>query len=176
MSSIEIRSATTEDAAAIAHVHYEALSPFHEFYAAFFAIHPRDSMPDATISALSNPSQIFLVGMDTSSGEVVGFIRYHLVHEDKEEEKSVSTVPPLFAPKKHMEELWARVCDREDEMEVCYINASKGKKHACKTHIPYSILGVLNSLLSRCQPSYGPSKPSTKGNWKEVTRHGRSQE
>ncbi|KAH8901137.1 acyl-CoA N-acyltransferase [Thozetella sp. PMI_491] len=135
MESIDIRPATVDDAASIAHVHYQALNTYHEFYAAFFAVHPRDSVPKSTASALQSLGQNFVVAVDTSSGEIVGFIRYHFVDAEKVEEKTVNTVPSLFAPKDHLKDLWAKFCDREDDMDVCYLNASRGKKHNYVKHL-----------------------------------------
>jgi hypothetical protein len=143
MASIEIRPATAADAQAIAEIHYRALDTgLHEFYAAFFANHPRDILPRSTASALDDSSQTFLIAVDRSSGEPMGFIRYLLVEEESKEKKPDETTeapgvdpppPPqsLFAPKEHLKEVWARFNAREDEMEACYMSAAKGQRHNC---------------------------------------------
>lgn len=143
MNSIKIRPARADDAVSIAQIHYQALGTFHEFYAAFFANHPRHILPKSTALALNNPSQIFLVAVDISSDEAVGFIRYYSVNETSGEEQNVKQVekieddpsiptPSLFAPKEHLKGLWARFNERDDDVEACYTNAAKKQKHICK--------------------------------------------
>lgn len=142
METIQIRPATVEDAYPISQVQNQALNRYHEFYAGFWTNHPRDVLPISTESALKNSKNTFFVAIDTATGNVVGFIRYHVVlPEDMEEEgdpapagsnQTQSTVSQLYAPKDHMKELWKKFCERDDEMDAVYMSAAKGRKHLCK--------------------------------------------
>lgn len=139
MSSINIRAATAADGAAISHIHYEALKTYHDFYAAFLALHPRELLPAATGRALENPQFTFLVAEE--GGEVVGFARYTVVGgkgQDEGDKKvegrggETASGPSLFAPKEHMKGLWERFNEREAEMDACYEKTTNGQRHYCK--------------------------------------------
>jgi hypothetical protein len=145
METIKIRDATADDAAKIADIHYNAINQrLHVFYDAFFARNPRDILPLSTAAALKDPAQIFLVAENTSSGEMMGFIRYYMEHDVVEEGKPTTSVgeavdnqtnpvPSLFAPKEHLKALWTRFSAREDEIDTCYMDEAKGQKHICKS-------------------------------------------
>ena len=139
MEAIEIRESTVEDLSAITRIHYAALSEqSHEFYGEFFALEPREVLVQSTTKGLSQPDQKFLVASDKSSGEMVGYIRYFIepaktteVPEEAEnhENEPSQPGPALFLSKEHFKELWERFCQREDEMEACYVDAAKGQRH-----------------------------------------------
>jgi ribosomal protein S18 acetylase RimI-like enzyme len=142
MGQIELRPATAGDADAIARIHYYALEEFQEIYIAFWVNHPRDILPESTRKALQDPSQTFLVAADAASGEVLGFVRYYIAEEAGGEVKDVQAVgnsdeqgaqslKALFAPKKHLKELWERFNERDDEMDACQENTLKGCRHIC---------------------------------------------
>ena len=140
-----------EDANDIARVHYAALDRFNDFYAAFFQIHPRDSLPQVEVAALANPENHFLVAVDADADEIVGFIRWNIVaaktSDMAEAEDPASrggqgetAAPPptfpagLFDPKPHLKDLWDEFCNpRGDEMDECYEKAAKGERHLCKS-------------------------------------------
>lgn len=145
MGPIEIRPAMPEDAVSIAEIHYKAIDKYHVFYAGFLATHPRDIIPKSTESALQNPKNIFLVAVDTTTGQTMGFIRYQIVLEPLEAKQPPPEQPlaqsnqahlsqsvvSLHAPKDHLKDLWKKFNEREDEMEACYQSAAKGEKHFC---------------------------------------------
>ncbi len=155
MEAIEIRESTVEDLNAITRIHYAALSEqSHEFYGEFFALEPREILVKSTTKALNQPDQKFLVASDKSSGEMVGFIRYFIepakttevpVAENHENEPSHSE-PPLFASKEHVKELWERFCQREDEMEACYVDAAKGQRHTCEC----GVVAITSARAVKC--------------------------
>ncbi|KAM5345190.1 hypothetical protein ACJ41O_011052 [Fusarium nematophilum] len=121
-----IRPATVSDCAAISHVHYEALNPYHVFYAAFFRKHPRDLTPIATLNALNDPSVYFLVAED--AGEVVGFIRYK-VNGGFEDDTAQAPPPSVWQVKEHMKQLWETFNERLPEMDALKEKTVNGQKH-----------------------------------------------
>ncbi|KAH8890332.1 acyl-CoA N-acyltransferase [Thozetella sp. PMI_491] len=135
MEAIQIRPATLDDAAAIADVHIKALDAWNDFYAAFYVLSPRESMPKATVLAMNNPSQNFVVAVDSSSGEVVGFVRYHVEDPDIKDKPSTSGLAALFTPKEHLKELKDRFDERDDEMDAVYLGASKEQRHYYIKHL-----------------------------------------
>lgn len=157
MGSIEIRPATPEDAVSIAEIHYKAIERYHTFYAGFLATHPRDIIPKSTESALQNPKNIFLVAVDTSTDQTIGFIRYQIVPEIPNDKNVPSEQPltqsnqaqlsqsvvSLYAPKDHLKGLWKKFNEREDEMEACYQSVAKGEKHFCKLLAARKLLFIL---------------------------------
>lgn len=150
MSSITIRAATVADSSVIARIHYDALDQFHEFYAALFKIHPRDSLPISSKEALEKGEHVFLVAEDAAS-EVVGWVRYHtvdavdgktkdVVEKEKKEDSSAAPAGALWAPKEHLKDLWDRFCERTEEVDSCYEKGADGKRHICEFTIEYSTL------------------------------------
>lgn len=142
MDQIEIRPATADDAAAMARVHYYALETFQDIYIAFWGAQPRDILPKSTLRGLKDPSQKFLVAVDATSDEVVGFVRYHIEDEDKGEKKDVQepneteeqpapAMESLFTPKEHLADLWKQFGERDDEMDACHDMTLQGRKHIC---------------------------------------------
>lgn len=161
---VKIRRATAKDAEAISRVHYAALDHdhLHDFYGAFFAIHPRKLIPRATAAALENPVNNFLVALDTD--EVVGFIRWSIIPHArtqtidsdgnaKEEQSRAERgsqqcqSPPLFAPKEHLKDLWHQFqYPREVEMDACYESAANGQRHVCK----FGLLPIAEPSVLHC--------------------------
>lgn len=133
MSSITIRPATLAESDAIANIHFEALSYYHEFYAAFFELHPRDLIPIATRRALQNPELHFSVAEE--AGTVVGFVRYkETVSEKKPEPNSNASndnkpLPPIWTIKEHMKDLWQWFDNRSEEIDASKEKALDGKPH-----------------------------------------------
>jgi hypothetical protein len=146
MGDIDVRPATPEDAVSIAEIHYKAIEKYHVFYAGFLCTHPRDIIPQSTESALQNHKNIFLVAVDTTTGQTMGFIRYQIVPEVAEAKQSPPEQPlaklnqahlsqsvvSLHAPKDHLKDLWKKFNERENEMEACYQSAARGEEHFCK--------------------------------------------
>jgi hypothetical protein len=146
MGPIDVRPATPKDAVSIAEIHYKAIEKYHVFYAGFLCTHPRDIIPQSTESALQNHKNIFLVAVDTTTGQTMGFIRYQIVPEVAEAKQSPPEQPlaklnqahpsqsvvSLHAPKDHLKDLWKKFNEREDEMEACYQSAARGEEHFCK--------------------------------------------
>lgn len=133
MASIRIRPATLADEPAINTIHYKALDTFHDFYGAFFALHPRDLLPKLNARALRNPQQKFLVA--EAWDDVVGFVRWEMVSADGEvegEKVEMEPMGPLVKTKDHLEAVWERFNEREGEMERCYKGAAGGLRHACE--------------------------------------------
>lgn len=153
MTGISIRPAVEADGPAIARIHYDALQLFHDFYAAFFAINPRESIPQGITRAMQDPKFKFLVATDNLSGPPVGFIRYNIGNAqfamedakspesgtDHKDEKE--TLPSLFARKPHMERLWKGFNEREGAMDALYEEATGGREHICKFY-PVSHVSV----------------------------------
>jgi hypothetical protein len=137
MATVTIRQATEADLTAISAIHYAALSRYHEFYAAFFTAHPRDTLPCSIRRAFDQPDVHFLVAEDEEMGQVMGFVRWKVVDEPPAPvpvaEKTSKRA--LFQPKKHLEELWKRFCLKDEEMEACYENAAAGERHFCKLRV-----------------------------------------
>lgn len=128
MASITIRPATIDDSDAIANIHYEALQFYHDFYAAFFQLHPRDLIPLATRNALQNPGQQhFLVAEE--AGETAGFVRYKEVFKDKKPNSNAKPPASVWTVKKHMEELWDWFNKRSEEIDASKEKAVDGKDH-----------------------------------------------
>lgn len=89
-STIVLRPCTPSDAGAVSAVHYAALAPFHPFYAAFLALHPRELVPLTNGRALRDEKVHFVKAVDVAAdagstegwaadGELVGFIRWTVV-------------------------------------------------------------------------------------------------
>ncbi|KAF5237914.1 hypothetical protein FANTH_10525 [Fusarium anthophilum] len=135
MASITIRPATIDDSDSIANIHYEALQFYHDFYAAFFQLHPRDLIPLATRNALQDPGQQhFLVA--EQAGETVGFVRYKEVFKDKIKPNSnAKPAASVWTVKKHMEELWDWFNKRSEEIDASKEKAVDGKDHFEVMHL-----------------------------------------
>ncbi|KAJ6437739.1 GNAT family acetyltransferase [Purpureocillium lavendulum] len=173
--AIATRVATAADQDAISRIHYAALGAYHEFYAAFFKMHPRELVPEATARAMADPKFTFLVAeeqQETSEDrpEVVGFIRYNLVPEaaaattaigddaaaedaqgpavGDAEADATAQPPSLFARKAHVEAIWERFSEREKEMDACYEAAAAGKRHFCEFMLPPAARGAPPGFLS----------------------------
>ncbi|KAG9498619.1 hypothetical protein J7337_009427 [Fusarium musae] len=134
MSSITIRPATIDDSDSIANIHYEALQFYHDFYAAFFQLHPRDLIPLATRNALQNPGQQhFLVA--EQAGEIVGFVRYKEVFKDIKPNSNAKPPASVWTVKKHMEELWDWFNKRSEDIDASKEKAVDGKDHFEVMHL-----------------------------------------
>ncbi|KAF5008503.1 hypothetical protein FDECE_5236 [Fusarium decemcellulare] len=131
MASITIRPGTLADSQAISRVHYEALSTYHDFYAAFLQKHPREIISIGTDRALRDPEVVVAVAEDVVAGEIVGFIRYKAINPNSNANKKLdeTQAPPAAAPKEHLEDLWQRFCAREAEMDACKKEAVDGQRH-----------------------------------------------
>ena len=139
MMPITFRPATTDDLSAINRIHYDALEQWHDFYGAFFALHPRELLPRLNARAMRIPSQIFLVAVEQD--EVVGFVRYQMVDATGAPEgegpaqggdEVVEPIAALAKPKEHLKELWERFSERDAAMDECYGKAAGGRRHACE--------------------------------------------
>lgn len=136
---VVIRHATAADAESIARIHYEALQLYHDFYAAFLAVHPRISLPKSTAQALANPKASFLVAQSNHTLEILGFIRYRVENpsatsaeaEVPADTPTETTGASLFAAKNHLKDLWERLQGTEAPINECYEQMSKGETHAC---------------------------------------------
>lgn len=136
---VVIRHATAADAKSIADIHYDALQLYHDFYAAFLAVHPRISLPKSTARALANPRASILVAQSKTTLEIIGFVRYHVENPtgtSAEAQASANTQPEntgasLFAAKDHLSELWEQLQDTEAPIKECYEQISKDQTHAC---------------------------------------------
>ncbi|KAF4339844.1 gnat family protein acetyltransferase [Fusarium beomiforme] len=133
MTSITIRPATLDDSDSIATIHYEALQFYHDFYAAFFQLHPRDLIPLATKNALQNPGMHFLVA--EQAGEIVGFVRYTEVFKDNKPTSNAKPAASVWTVKKHMEEFWAWFNKRSEEIDASKEKAVDGKDHFEVMHL-----------------------------------------
>ncbi|KAL7942874.1 acyl-CoA N-acyltransferase [Trichoderma barbatum] len=131
MASITIRPGSPADAPSIADVHYRAQDKYHGFYGAFFVRDPRDIMTQATARAVQRPENEYLVAVDEGSGQVVGFVRYVVKGEKKEEEEvAVSDAgPSLFVVREHVKDLWEDFDKKQVAMDGCYEKAADGKRH-----------------------------------------------
>ncbi len=141
-AGITIRPGTMADADAISQAHYEALDQFHEFYGAFFKMHPRELVPVMTGRAFAKtrPVQVFYVAED--GADVVGFVRYSVdeakeggdVKEEEEEkkgeEKEEEESP--YACKEALNEVWKAFSDAQAPRDAMVENATKGRRHMCK--------------------------------------------
>jgi hypothetical protein len=128
MSSITIRPATIDDSDSIANIHYEALQFYHDFYAAFFQLHPRELIPLATKNALQNPGQQhFLVA--EQAGKIVGFVRYKEIIKNNKPNSNAKPATSVWTVKKHMEELWAWFNERSEEIDASKEKAVDGQDH-----------------------------------------------
>ncbi|TDZ65210.1 hypothetical protein CTRI78_v003504 [Colletotrichum trifolii] len=151
-ATIHVRPATEDDAVAIGRVHHAALSPYHDFYRAFFARDPEEIMPLSTRLALNNAKNKFLVAIFPQTNIVAGFVRYHIAEAtDATEEPTVPASPArsaaekpenqpslasLFAVKPHLKELWGRYGHpRETEMDESYEKVMDGRRHIYVKHI-----------------------------------------
>ncbi|KAF5629013.1 gnat family protein acetyltransferase [Fusarium tjaetaba] len=134
MSSITIRPATIDDSDSIANIHYEALQFYHDFYAAFFQLHPRDLIPLATRNALQNPGQQHFFVAE-QAGEIVGFVRYKEVFKDIKPNSNAKTPASEWTVKKHMEELWDWFNKRSEEIDASKEKAVDGKDHFEVMHL-----------------------------------------
>lgn len=137
MASFILRPASPADAPAIADVHYRAMDKYHEFYAAFFALSPRDILEKLTAAAVQKPEIVYLVAVD-EAGRVVGFVRYTVEAEKKlEAEKkpeaavSAEAGPSPFAVKAHVKELWEEFEKKQVAMDGCYEKTMDGRRHIC---------------------------------------------
>ncbi|EED15655.1 conserved hypothetical protein [Talaromyces stipitatus ATCC 10500] len=145
MKDIKVRPATVEDATSISQIHYEALGKFHKFYSGFLANNPREIIPITTATALKDPKSAFLVAVDTATDRIVGFIRYWIVKEEKNEaemtakksqlDRSQPEFTNLFAPKEHVKKLYEEFSVRDDEMDACYEEVAKGQRHYYIKHL-----------------------------------------
>lgn len=137
MSSVTVRAATASDVPRIAAIHYAALNQYHEFYAAFFAAHPRDTLPVSIERAFHSRNTAFLVAEDAQTQSVLGFVRWKVLDPTAAVAPGVSggggsTVPSLFRMKDYLDEVWKRFAVKDDEMEACYEGAAGGEKHYCE--------------------------------------------
>lgn len=131
MSSLTVRPATPADSDAIANIHYQALSAYHEFYAAFFERHPRDLIPLATRNGLKNPAQRFSVAEE--AGDVVGFIRYKEPNSNasggNDKPQPQPQPPSVWTIKEHMKDIWQWFDKRGEEIDAAKDKVLEGKDH-----------------------------------------------
>jgi hypothetical protein len=149
-AAVKIRSPVPADAEAVGRILYEAQNEFHDFYAALFAMHPREMIPRLARRALRRPEEIFLVAEEVSTGAVVGFIRYVVMDATGEAEQAAgaaeaekpagqgdnnddSTLPIKFflETKPHMKELHTRFKEAQARNDDIYETTSKGIRHNC---------------------------------------------
>ncbi|KAJ4311278.1 hypothetical protein N0V84_010523 [Fusarium piperis] len=152
MASITLRPATLADSDAISDVHYEALSRYHIFYAAFFQKHPRDIIRIADRGAIQDPGKTVVVAEE---GEIVGFIIYQIANPNSNKSEEDTRDGPALSisePKEHLRELWGRFNERNAEMDACKEEAVKGQKHyevlQLMVHPSHQRSGVGSRLLS----------------------------
>lgn len=136
--AITLRPGTPADAPAIFKVHYEALSKYHAFYAAFFVNHPREILKQSTVVMLEDPSTRVLVAVNEED-EVVGFVRWE-VHGDAENETPESAAKGamrmLVREKECLKELFEEFGRLEDEKEKHYDETFQGRNHFCMSVFP----------------------------------------
>lgn len=137
---MQVRPATLDDENTIQKIHYIALAPYHDFYAALFSVHPKDLLPTLDGRALRKPSEKFLVAVDSSTDKVVGYVRYQIVDVEEKESAKVSAkgqvssqpTPPLVTPKEHLKDVWERFNKRDDDLDACREKTIQGQRHICK--------------------------------------------
>ena len=179
-SEIILRPANLADVAEIARVHYAALQPYHEFYGAFLATHPRVLLPKLTVKAMGASGCLFLVAERRDALGLVGFLRYEVkdarayVTDEKPaliDAKSDEITEPLLSPKGHLKDLWEKFQDTESHMDDCYEKQSSGRRHICTLYLPSSTaLPLLN--VCRCEAFDGPSVIPAARNRENVTSEG----
>lgn len=134
MASIQIRRATIGDVDDVAKVHAHALQIFARFSKALYGQDPGDVLPALTHHSFSNLQNIFLVAVDSETGQVMGFMRYKIVDPQHPPDRGV---PPSDAPslkhKNHLKDIWKRFNDpREAEQDALYEECHQGRPHICE--------------------------------------------
>ncbi|KAL7788935.1 acyl-CoA N-acyltransferase [Trichoderma ceciliae] len=141
MAPVVIRPSTPADAVSVANIHYRALERYHEFYGAFFALGPRETLTRSTAAALQKPENVFLVAVDEGGlGEVVGFVRYaveagKVAAAAEKQDEAAPAGPLLYAVKEHMKELWEAFGKKQAEIDGCYERTLNGQKHIYVYHL-----------------------------------------
>ncbi|PNP56176.1 hypothetical protein THARTR1_03701 [Trichoderma harzianum] len=137
----------------MAAVHYRAQEKYHGFYGAFFVHSPRDILTQVTARAVRKPENVYLVAVEEQEKKVVGFVRYAVEEEKKEEVAVVSddAGPSLFGVKEHLKELWEEFNKKQVAMDGCYEKAADGKRHVYVNHLmidpEYQRRGIGGRLL-----------------------------
>lgn len=155
--AITLHPGTPADAPAIFKVHYEALSKYHAFYAAFFVNHPRDILKQSTAVMLDDPSTRVLVAVKDDE-EVVGFVRWE-VHGDVEKETPKSAAMRMLVREKEcLGELFEEFGRLEDEKERHYSETFQGRSHFCMSSPTHRVTTLAN--MPRYQTPNDLSQPS----------------